>query len=74
VPVAAVTTGAIFTVTANRLNVRAGPSTGQAVLTRITRGEEVLVLTDPARDWVQIRIEGDGIEGWVSRKLLRPGP
>ncbi|MCL7464283.1 SH3 domain-containing protein [Phaeovulum sp. NW3] len=65
-------TGAIFTVTANRLNVRAGPSTQDGVLGQITRGEDVLVLSDPAAPWVRIRVEGDGIEGWVARSLLRP--
>lgn len=65
-------TGALFTVTANRLNVRAGPSTGDGILGQITRGEDVLVLSDPAAAWVRIRVEGDGIEGWVARSLLRP--
>lgn len=65
-------TSAIFTVTANRLNVRAGPSTQDGVLGQITRGEEVRVLSDPTAPWVRIRVEGDGIEGWVARSLLRP--
>lgn len=63
---------ALYSVTANRLNVRAGPTTAAPVLEQLTQGEQVLVLSDPAAAWVRIRIEGDGIEGWVSRKLLRP--
>lgn len=62
----------IWRVGANRLNVRAGPSTGNPVLATLSRGEEVLVVSDPSAGWVQIRIEGDGVEGWVSRKLLTP--
>jgi len=63
--------GRILAVGANRLNVRAGPGVSAPVLDQIERGEEVLVIAE--RDgWAQIRIEGDGIEGWVSRRLLRP--
>jgi len=62
----------LWVVTANRLNVRSGPSTGNPVVDRISRGEEVLVVSDSSAPWVRIRIEGDGIEGWVSRKLLAP--
>lgn len=64
--------GQLWEVTANRLNVRAGPSTGQGVVDQLTRGEQVLVVSDSGADWVRIRIEGDGVEGWVARRLLRP--
>ena len=64
--------GQLWEVAANRLNVRAGPSTGQGVVDQVTRGEQVLVVSDSGSDWVRIRIEGDGVEGWVARRLLRP--
>lgn len=70
-PVAA-TGGALWVVNANSLNVRSGPATSNGVVDRIGRDEEVLVVADPGNGWVNIRIEGDGVSGWVSKKLLRP--
>jgi len=69
---AATTGGTLFTVATDRLNVRSGPSTSNAVIESLTRGEDVLVISDTSAKWVQIRIEGDGVEGWVARSLLRP--
>lgn len=62
----------IWRVAPVRINVRAGPSTGHTVIGSLARGDEALVISDPAADWVRIRIEGDGIDGWVSRRLLVP--
>ena len=63
--------GDIWTVTADRLNVRQGPSTGDAVVGQVTGGEEVTVVSADAGDgWVMIRIEGDGAEGWVASRFL----
>lgn len=62
----------LWQVSASRLNVRAGPSTSNPVMTTLSRGEEVLVVSDPGSNWVHIRIEGDGVDGWVARKLLSP--
>ena len=56
-------------VTATAANVRQGPSTGFDVVGRLTRGEEVAVL-EKANGWAHIRIEGDGVEGWISTRLL----
>jgi len=65
------TEGRILAVDTTRLNVRGGPGISSPVIDRLDRGEEVLVVAE--RDgWARIRIEGDGIEGWVSRRLLRP--
>ncbi|AOZ70294.1 hypothetical protein LPB142_13985 [Rhodobacter xanthinilyticus] len=69
-PLAAAPAGAaLYRVIATRLNVRATP--GGAVLDQVTAGEEVLV-TAAQGAWMKIRIEGDGVEGWVSGKLLAP--
>ncbi|MBD3785833.1 MAG: SH3 domain-containing protein [Sphingomonadales bacterium] len=64
--------GALYVIDTNRANIRSGPSTTNPVVERLSRGEEVLVISDASAAWVQIRIEGDGIEGWVARSLLRP--
>lgn len=64
-------TGHILAVDTARVNVRSGPGLSAPVIDSLARGEEVLVVAE--RDgWARIRIEGDGIEGWVSRRLLRP--
>lgn len=59
-------------VDARSINVRAGPSTDQEVIGRLTRGEAVLIVqaeADP-EGWSLVRIEGDGIEGYVATRLL----
>lgn len=71
-PAPTVTGGQLWEVSTNRLNVRAGPSTSNGVVDKIARGEQVLVISDASAEWVKIRIEGDGIEGWVAKRLLRP--
>ncbi len=51
-------------------NVRGGPSTGYEVIGRVTQGEEVEVVEEGGNGWVRIRIQGDGIDGWVAERLL----
>jgi len=58
-------------VTAQRVNVRQGPSTEHPVLGKVVYDEAVQVLSDPAQEWVLVRIEGDGIEGYMSSKFLQ---
>jgi uncharacterized protein YgiM (DUF1202 family) len=57
-------------VTAKRVNVRSGPSTDYAVLDQVVRGEITMVISDPNADWVKIRIEGDGVEGYLAARFL----
>ena len=66
--------GHIFTVAASSANVRGGQSTGHPVVGRLARNEDVLVVADPGNGWVQVRIEGDGVNGWMAKRLLRPAP
>lgn len=63
-------TATLRRVTANSVNVRGGPSTQNPVVGRLTRGEEVEVLATDPSGWVQVRVQGDGVEGWVSERLL----
>jgi len=67
----AVAGGTLWAVNTSTLNVRSGPSTTNGVVDRLSRGEQVLV-TAESNGWMKIRIEGDGVDGWVSKKLLRP--
>lgn len=60
----------VMTVTAQSLNVRSGPSTNNAVIGKLTQYENVSLVQETADGWALIRIEGDGIEGWVARRFL----
>lgn len=64
--------GVVMRVAGPRVNVREGPGKDHAVIGRLTQGEEVLVLVagEGPEDWSLIRIEGDGIEGYVAARLL----
>lgn len=57
------------TVTADAANVRADASRNAPVIGRVEQGE-VVRLVGQVGDWVHIRIEGDGIDGFVHRRLL----
>ncbi|GGL70892.1 SH3 domain-containing protein [Wenxinia marina] len=57
-------------VDANRLNVRSGPSTGDGVVGQLTRGEEVTLVSSNGSGWALVRLEGDGLEGWVADRFL----
>lgn len=67
-PAPAVTT--VLYVAATSVNVRQGPSTQDPVLGRLTRNEAVSLVRDAGDGWMQVRIEGDGIEGYVAARLL----
>ena len=60
----------IRTVDVSALNVRSGPSTSEPVLGRLLQSEIVEVLEESSDGWARIRIEGDGIEGWVASRFL----
>ena len=66
--------GEIWYVAGNSLNVRSGPSTNDAVVGKLTRGEATLVVWREGEDWARIRIEGDGIEGYVAMRFLSAEP
>ncbi|MCD8241830.1 MAG: SH3 domain-containing protein, partial [Lachnospiraceae bacterium] len=53
------------------LNVRSEGSTDGDVLTQLSEGEQVEVLSDTSEEWVQIRcIEQDDLEGYVMLQYL----
>jgi Bacterial SH3 domain len=62
----------VFYVTATSVNVRSGPGTTHEVLGRLSRGEAATVVWTDDTGWAKIRIEGDGIEGFVSLDFLAP--
>lgn len=61
----------LWKVTASALNVRSGPSTSDRTVDSIRRGEEVLLVSESG-GWAHVRIEGDGVDGWVSKRYLTP--
>jgi len=78
-PVAAPAAGADATPTlqyvmANTVNVRSGPSAETESLTKLDRGEAVLVLPSDTPGWSMIRIEGDGLEGYIATRFLGDPP
>jgi hypothetical protein len=64
----------VWYVAASSVNVRQGPSTETAVVGRLQGGEAVTVVAMEGRDWAHILIEGDGLDGYVATRLLRPTP
>lgn len=63
----------IRSVAGNSVNVRGGPGTDYAVVSRLTRGDQVEILQDPGQGWVQLRPVGGGTVGWMADFLLSDG-
>ena len=62
--------GYIAYVAGSSVNVRSGPSAESEAVARLARGEAVLVLPSDTPGWSMIRIEGDGVEGYVASRFL----
>lgn len=64
--------GVVMAVNSKSVNVRSGPGKEYDVVERLVRGDTVLVVTkgEGADAWSLIRIEGDGVEGYVASRLL----
>ena len=56
-------------VTANRVNLRAGPGTGHAVVGALSRGARVTPLAPEADGWQQVRSE-NGAQGYLATQFL----
>ncbi len=57
-------------VSGSSVNVRSGPSAETEALTRLSRGEAVLAMPSDTPGWSMIRIEGDGVEGYIASRFL----
>jgi hypothetical protein len=60
-------------ITADAANVRDAASRTGTVIGRLENGEIVQVL-GTSGDWVHVRLEGDGIDGFVHRRLISTEP
>ena len=69
-PVAIEASGSYRSVQVAGANVRGGPSTNHGVIGRVTMGEEVEVVENAGNGWVRVRIQGDGVDGWMAERLL----
>ena len=65
-------TGTIWYVVANSVNVRAEPSTEAEVLGKLGSGEAALLVQAVDDEWARIVIQGDGVEGFVALRYLSP--
>jgi len=63
---------AVLFVTGNRVNLRAGPSTDNAVVTALTRGTPVDDLGAAGDGWSHIRAVATGEEGYMATRFLSP--
>jgi hypothetical protein len=61
-------------VLADSVNVRAGPSARTVSLTRLDRGDAVQVLPSDTPGWSKVRLERDGLEGFVASRFLGDPP
>lgn len=68
--------GKLFFVSATGANVREGPGTDYGVLGSLAQGEQVLVVLEdtPVEGWSRVRLEGDGVEGYIATRLLSELP
>lgn len=64
--------GRLLTVAALGANVRQGPGTSFDVVGSLAQGEQVLVVDEdaPVAGWSRVRLEGDGVEGYIATRLL----
>ena len=63
---------AIWQVTADRVNLRAGPGTEHGILGRAGLGERMEPLSDPGKAWVEVRRE-NGETAWIFSEFLAKG-
>ena len=56
-------------ITGNSVNFRAGPTSADAVVGKLSRGQMVTAIGERSGDWVEIR-DGDGRSGFISAQFL----
>lgn len=59
-------------VSGSTVNMRGGPSTQFGVVTRLTRGTEVLETGQTENGWSQIKVVETGKRGFIASKFLKP--
>lgn len=64
--------GSLLRVTGDRVNFRAGPSTGDAILAALTLGTEVELIERVGDGWAHLRVPETGLSGYMSEDFLEP--
>ena len=59
-------------VSGSTVNMRGGPSTQHGVVTKLTRGTEVLETGQTDDGWSQIKVVGTGKRGFIASRFLKP--
>ncbi|RVT82315.1 SH3 domain-containing protein [Rhodobacteraceae bacterium CCMM004] len=62
----------MWEVTGNRVNLRAGPSTGTAVLGQVVRGDTARVLDRRDDGWLRIQVSETGLDAYIFGDFLAP--
>jgi hypothetical protein len=62
----------LLRVTGSVVNMRAGPSTANAVIDSLSRGTLTERLGDPVNGWQEIRDPASGRTGWMFARFLEP--
>lgn len=62
-------------ISGDRVRLRQGPSTGDAIVVELNTGDPVAVTATPEdkAPWVQVRVPATGVTGWVHGEYLRLG-
>jgi hypothetical protein len=63
---------ALVEVTGNQVNLRAGPSTADAVLGSMLRGDRAELIASAGTGWVRIRALATGMEGYMAERFVTP--
>jgi len=64
-------TATIRFVSSKRVNVRAGPSTQFEVVDQVLFADAVEIIGNTTDEWVHIRIQGDGVDGYMASRFLQ---
>ncbi|WP_424940991.1 SH3 domain-containing protein [Aliiroseovarius sp. S253] len=59
-------------VSGSTVNMRGGPSTGHGVVSKLTRGTEVLETGQTDDGWSQIKVVDTGQRGFIASRFLKP--
>jgi uncharacterized protein YgiM (DUF1202 family) len=73
VVIAAAVTVETRVVGGSRVNLRAGPGTSHPVITTLSRGDVVEIVTVTDGGWAQIRLIDSEKTGWMAERLLSDG-